>query len=172
MLISELATIKKLALKCPTCETRLDVTVDTPLKTGEVQLSLRSLEFPTFEGESVTIALTPYARISLVGRLDVFSSGVLERAWKTLNSPRLALFDLTKATTLSERGVEALIGLCSRSTSPDRGVILIAKARKDQFASFLAGPLVYTSEARAVSSLKSSPRAPTAKIPIKVIQNR
>ncbi len=171
ILVAALETSKEFTVKCPACETKLSVVADTPRKSRQVQLFLSSLEFPTFEGESAKITLTPYARLSLLGRLDVFSSGVLERAWKTLSTPRQAVFDLTKATTFSQRGVEALIGLCSQTTSSDRGVILIDKRRKDQVSSFPSGPPVYTSEPRATSALQSGHGSPAAKIPIKVIHH-
>jgi anti-anti-sigma factor len=171
--VPELRQDDQLTLTCMRCQTRLGIvrTVPRPKGKGEVELSLSSLEFPTFEGESVTITLTPHARISLAGRLDVFSSGVLERAWKTLSAPRQAVFDLTKATSLSQRGVEALTGLCSQTSSPDRAVILIDKGRKDQSAIVPAGPPVYTSESRAISALKSGLGPHAAKITAKVIHN-
>jgi anti-sigma B factor antagonist len=124
---------------------------------GETQTPVAALRLPTYEQEHVEVRLDGAFRIALTGRLDLFASDALAKAWKTLPVPRRAVFDLTRATELSPKGVAALLGLCAPGEEDGRAVVLLREGDADQGQAFAGSPLVHGGTEAALLALGDIP---------------
>lgn len=154
---------------CPGCEAKMTVWSDGDLTRLPVQADVLSISIPTYMTEQVQVICEagsqsgssriagPY-RLSLTGRLDLFSSEVLERAWQTVPEPRRVVVDLRHTTEISEPGVLALLGLCTRKEGDSKTSILINKKDKTQRAAFSGCAFAFHKAKAAVHSLGRIPK--------------
>jgi anti-anti-sigma regulatory factor len=117
------------------------------------QAQVQSLCLPTYENECLQILPgTPFT-LQIVGRLDLFSSSALEKAWHSLPAPRKVLFDLRQATEISDAGRSALLTLLANSEEEARATISVEDLGQEQMKAFPIEPPVYTERAAALAAL-------------------
>jgi anti-sigma B factor antagonist len=139
--------------QCPDCGAEFSVPSGERFGFEEMWVPVAALRLPTYEGEHVEVRLHRAFRIALVGRLDLFSSDALAKAWKTLPAPRRAVFDLTGATDLSPKGAAALLALCPPGEDDGRAAILIREGDAPQGQAFAGSPLVHGDAQAALLAL-------------------
>jgi anti-sigma B factor antagonist len=145
--------------RCPGCGAHFTLPVCDVPPSGETLAPISLLHLPTFDREYVQVRLEESFRITLVGRLDLFSADVLARVWAGLPSPRRAVFDLSGATELSDKGVAALLGLCAAVEEGSRAVILLRAGDAEQQRAFAGSPLIHSENNAALLALGGVPEA-------------
>jgi anti-sigma B factor antagonist len=136
-------------LTCTTCGAELRM---RPSPSGESnQVSIGSLGLPTYETEYIRIDPGSPTIIRIVGRLDLFASEVLERAWLTIPLPRRVIFRVDMTHEVSPAGMQKLCILCANRNEDSASVILISS--KHQMAAFPSGSPVYYQQHSAVAAL-------------------
>lgn len=148
-----LVCIPELAGTCTSCGTELSL---RPSPSGESnQVSITSLRLPTYEREHINIDLGAPTTICILGRLDLFASEVLEKAWLTVRPPRRVIFRINLSNEVSPAGVQRLLGLCASKGRNSKGVIVPSPTEKAKV--FPADSPVYVDERSAIEALGDIP---------------
>jgi anti-sigma B factor antagonist len=144
--------------RCPECGGLFRVApIDVP-ESGEATAPATLLRLPTYDQEHLEVRLEEAFVIELVGRLDLFASELLQKAWRSLPLPRRALLDLRRTTELSPKGVAALLELCT-PTEEGRVVILLRTGDAEQRAAFADNAALYDDRNAALGGLGEVPEA-------------
>jgi anti-sigma B factor antagonist len=93
---------------CIDCHSKFEIRSDS--SSLEKPLLTR-LESQSYEYEYVELVVGIPLVVSVVGRLDLFSSAALRRVWSSIPKPFLALIDLSQATKIDVAGRDALFAL-------------------------------------------------------------
>ena len=120
------------SLTCPTCLTRYSVRADADSlkaagsdKGADRPIPVAELDLRTYEGERIHVSSGPPVQIQIVGRLDLFASEVVEKAWRLIPAPRRVVFPMGYYTTeFTDKGLARVLDLC-RWTDNDRAVVQI-----------------------------------------------
>jgi anti-sigma B factor antagonist len=124
---------------------------------GETRAHVALLRLPTYEGEHIEVRLDQAFVIALTGRLNLFSSEALAKAWQSLPPPRRAVLDLTQATELSVKGVAALLEFCGADKGDGRVAIQIRAGDADQERAFAGRAPVHGERGAALAALGDLP---------------
>jgi len=100
----------------------------------------------------VSLLSGPPFMIELVGRLELFSFNFLKKAWLGIQPPRKAIFELSHATHISDKGRQALLDLFS-TVGQDKAAILMEGWSRDDIEAFPPGSPIYEDRPAAVASL-------------------
>jgi hypothetical protein len=76
------------AIECRSCGGRVTLGQLRGMNPDPYQYVIQSIEWPTYEGESVALRPGAPSTISLPRRLDLFAFGSVELAWRTVPRPR------------------------------------------------------------------------------------
>jgi anti-sigma B factor antagonist len=116
--ITKALTLKDVWLRCPECEARISLRLPDIPPGGESMVEVFTVRLQTYtghpgEGKDEYMELcrgAPFA-LRIVGRLDLFTSAVFEKLWRSVPSPRRLIIDCSEAWDISERGAEVLTNL-------------------------------------------------------------
>lgn len=135
---------------CTKCRTQLFLQA---LPNTNNQALIKSIRLPTYEGEYISVTPGEPTSIRVVGRLDLFASEELEKAWHTVLPPRCVIFDLTACDEISQLGTQRISTLCANSEERSVGVILIGS----QNAVFPSATRVFRQQPDAIAALGNIP---------------
>jgi anti-sigma B factor antagonist len=139
-----------LAQTCGNCLSRFNAWFSP--HSGE-QALVESLCVPTYENEFLQILSGRPFTLQVVGRLDLFASSALGKAWHSLPAPRRVLFDLRQTTEISHAGRDVLLALWASSEEEARAAISVEGLGQEQMRGFPIGPPVYSTRAAALAAL-------------------
>ena len=143
-------------LVCLNCGSKFIVHVEYPR--GFFQASITSILLPAYEGEQITISPGTPTRIVIGGRLDLFTSETVERAWLTVPLPRYVIFDLEASSEINPAGAQKLVAICAGGQRDSRAVILTSSVEAK--AVFPTDFPIHDNEADAIAALgKMTPAA-------------
>jgi anti-sigma B factor antagonist len=110
--------LKDVWLRCPECKARISLRLPDLPPGGESMVEVFAVHMQTYtrhpgEGKNEYMELHKGAPFTLriVGRLDLFTSAVFEKLWRSVPSPRRLIIDFSEAWDISERGAEVLTRL-------------------------------------------------------------
>lgn len=132
---------------CKKCGTHFRL---RPLSPDGNLVSIVSLHLGTYENEYIDVAPDLRTTIRIVGRLDLFASEVLERAWLTVPPPRRILFHLTMPHEITPAGMQKLLSLCAGKESDSKGVIVVWPRDTTHFPH---GAPIYLDQESAIKAL-------------------
>jgi anti-anti-sigma regulatory factor len=139
-------------LTCPRCGARYLVGPWPAGGTTPATITVRAFRLTTYEGEYVEVVPGLPATLSVIGRLDLFASQMLERAWLALPAPRRTVIDLRGATVVSGPGAQALLRLWRRRED-SRAAILLDAGKPELLSALWGGPAVCRTSDEAVAAL-------------------
>ena len=113
---------------------------------------IESVRIPTYAEEYFEIAAGTPFKISIVGRLNLFTSSGLDKFWRVLPA-RIALFDLHDTAEITAEGRNALLHLASQSTKDEAAAISLEGVAPEQAHVFPCDPPVYPDNATALAAL-------------------
>jgi anti-sigma B factor antagonist len=117
------------------------------------EVFITSLRIQTYMDEYLEILPGSPFTLNIIGRLDLFSSSAVTKAWGLLPSPRKVILDLGGAE-IDGDGLETLIAL-STHTKDDEKLAVPLDSVFRQTDIFPAGPPFYRSRAAALEALGS-----------------
>jgi anti-anti-sigma regulatory factor len=163
---------------CNECGTSYKLSNVWPQFDQSLDSNVASFGMPTYENERIEVTprthfsnprspseSTVLAKISLTGRLDLYASESLERAWKSLPTPRWCIFDLRKVTDISGKGLEALCRFGREVGSEQRAAVLIDANRAKVFKNSL---LVIPQESNALQLFGEIPSGTGGQVHVQV----
>ncbi len=118
-------------------------------------ISINSVRLPTYDSEYIDITPGAPTIVKVVGRLDLFASEVLERAWLTVPSPRQVIFRFARHTEITEPGVQKLIALCGSNELDSKAVILTTSKKAKSLLSTKVA--IYEEKRRAIAAVGPLP---------------
>jgi anti-sigma B factor antagonist len=149
-----LQTLDENELKCVRC--KCNFTISHPVgsqKQASVRIVWLLKDYVQDDmGTCVSLLYGPPFVIQLVGRLDLFPFNFLKKAWLGIRPPRKAIFDLSQATHISDKGSQALLDLFS-SIGQDKAAILSEGRSRVDIQAFPPGSPIYEDRPSAVASL-------------------
>jgi anti-anti-sigma regulatory factor len=80
------------------------------------EVEVRSLTLQTFLGEQIELLTDPFFRVTVVGRLDLFSLSTLTKLSRKIPDGQKVLVDLSRVTDVEDEGWKALYLLLSSGT--------------------------------------------------------
>jgi anti-anti-sigma factor len=151
-------------LRCPECEARISLRLpDIPLG-GESMAEVFTVHLQTYtrdreEGKDEYMELQRGAPITLqiVGRLDLFTSAVFEKLWRSVPSPRRLIIDCSEAWDISERGAEVLARLITADRE-GRAVVVMKEDELPRPNTFPADIPIVTDRDKALGTLGELPK--------------
>ena len=135
---------------CPSCEARVNVG-EVAGSTQEVEVI--EVEVPTYEGEYLHAICDRPVTVSVVGRLNSFTSSTLDRLWSAIPSPKRVLFDLDERAEISGSGWTALMELARRANGTDRAAVSIKRLPEDLVRGVELEVCVHTERSSAAAAL-------------------
>jgi anti-anti-sigma factor len=157
---------------CGSCSSQFEVRSSEDLPR---QVVVETLRLQTYVNEHVEVLSGSPFTVEIVGRLDLFASSALEKAWKALPPPRRVLFDLHRATEISDAGRDALLALLANSEEEARAAISVEGLGQEQILggrslfgmkAFPIEPPVYSSRASALAALGDVSDTPAWRIKV------
>jgi anti-sigma B factor antagonist len=148
------------SVACPRCGTLCTLKPGTAVDYGmpsAVAYKVVSFSIQTYEGEAVVVELGNPSVMEVVGRLDLFSFGVVEKAWYAIPWPRRVIFHLSRRSEVSAPGAAALLEFCHQEGYGGRAVILRTGRRPALRELLPAGHPVYASREAALKALAETP---------------
>jgi anti-sigma B factor antagonist len=124
------------------------------------QAQVKSIHIRTYKDEYFELLTGPPFAIRVVGRLDLFSSPALKKAWQALPVPRKVIVDLGGATEVDEAGREALVGLLANREKDAIAVVSLEGLGSEQMRNFPTKPPFYQSKAPALAALGDVSKSP------------
>lgn len=107
---------------CPSCRARVQVGEGTASGSA---VQVLEIDVPTREGECFHVTCDRPVTVSVVGRLDLFSSSTLVQLWSAIPSPKRVLFHLDERVEISAPGWTKLMELVSRADGVDRATVFL-----------------------------------------------
>jgi anti-sigma B factor antagonist len=141
------------AQTCPECGVRFTIHAIRPPQAGGVEARVNSFTIGTYEGEHIIVELGQPVMLRVTGRLDLFASESLLKAWRTVPPPRRVVIDLRNATELSGAAATALQGLCGRGEDDSRTVILLSTDQQSRWMELGVHPFAHCDAAAAARAL-------------------
>ena len=135
---------------CPVCGARF--TIDPPLR-GSAVVAVRSARIESFLGEYFEIVPGPLFTVKVVGRLNLFTTFALKKAWNAVPIPRRIVFDLAQATEVDDEGRRALLALLATREKDTRAAVSLEGLALELADAFPAEPPFYPSRDAAVAAL-------------------
>jgi len=148
---------------CGSCASRFELQSSQPSRDQAV---VKSVRLQTYENEYLNVLSGSPFTIEIVGRLNLFASSALERAWKALPTPRRILFDLQRATEISDAGRNTLLALLANSEKDTKATIAVEGLDQQQMRAFPIEPPVYSSRAGALAALGDVSDTPAWRIQV------
>jgi anti-sigma B factor antagonist len=113
--------LKEVRLRCPECKANFSLRLPDAPPGGEPAATVSNIRLETYARQDETgkaeymelRAGIPFT-LQIVGRLDLFTSAVFEKLWRSVPSPRRLIIDCSEAWDISERGAEVLARLVTR----------------------------------------------------------
>jgi anti-anti-sigma regulatory factor len=110
--------------QCRRCGVAFGVLLRFKKGTDEFESFVGGFRLETYPDEHVAVSLDGGAGIWLRGRLDLFASEQIERAWRSIPAPAAVVIDLTAATDVSDAGARAVAALRGRTAEGKRTEII------------------------------------------------
>jgi anti-sigma B factor antagonist len=118
--------------RCVDCKADVKLLLPDILPGGESAATVSGIHMETYPRQNSDDrfeymelgAGTPHV-LGVVGRLDLFTSAVFEKLWRSLPSPRQVLVDCSDTWDCTDRGVQVAVGLLTGGADEDRTVVLV-----------------------------------------------
>jgi len=144
-------------LACGRCNLRFAVSFS---QSSEHDVLIKSVCIQTYAEEYLQVLAGPPLALQIIGRLDLFSSSALERAWAMLPTPRRVMFELSQATEIDDAGREALYALLEAQRGEARVVVSLEGLDQEKLSHFPSGPPFHKSKELALLALGDISDAP------------
>ncbi len=148
---------------CANCRARFVVSSS---ESSPEEIVLVSLQIQSYQEEYIEVIVCRPPIIRIVGRLDLFSSSALRKAWNVVAAPRVVIVDLGQITDIDEKGRAALFTLLANPGEGGRVVISVEGISSEVRTLIPSGPSVYASKAAALDALGDVP--PTVPLPVRI----
>ena len=132
------------------CECKFNIDSSASTKGEELVKSIRVQSY--IDEYAEILPGSPYV-IRIVGRLNLFSSSALQRAWSALPKPRRVMIDMREATEVDAAGRRALLALLAGLEADARVVVSLEGLALEQVSAFPCAPPFYAKEASALAAL-------------------
>ncbi len=116
------------------------------------QAVVQTVRIQTYKNEYFELLSGSPFTVKIVGRLDLFSSPALKKAWQAIPQPRRVLFDLSAATEINDAGREALVDLLAKRENDARAVVSLESLSSQQVSTFPSGPYFYQTRTTALAA--------------------
>ncbi len=117
------------------------------------QAVVKTVRIQTYENEYFELVSGPPFTVKIVGRLDLFSSPALKKAWQAIPLPRRVLFDLSGATEIDDAGREGLADHIAKRENDARAVVVLEGLSSEQINRFPSDSCFYRNRATALFEL-------------------
>ena len=107
--------------------------------------------------------------LRIIGRLDLFTSAVFEKLWRSVPSPRRLIIDCSEAWDISERGAEVLTRLVT-ADGEGRVVLVMQKGKLPPPNTFPTDIPIVTDWDKALTTLGELPKDAGYPFTVKVIR--
>ena len=101
-----------------------------------------------------------FIRLEIDGRVNLFTSSFLKKAWRAMPAPYKVLISLRKVTELDSAGAEALTALVAGETGERRVAVSLEGLKGGCETLFPSGPPFFADDAIAAQSLGDVSSAP------------
>ena len=135
----------------PGCHSRFTVAFTQTL---QEEVAVKNVLIQTYKDEYFQILPGRPFVLEIVGRLDLFASSALKRAWQSLPAPQKVLVDMRLATEIDEAGRGALLGFLAKVEKGAEVVISLEGLDSQQMDSFPAVPPFYENKSAALAALE------------------
>jgi anti-anti-sigma factor len=166
--------LKDVWLRCPECEARVSLRLPAIPQGGESMAEVFTVRLQTYtrdpgEGKNEYMELHRGAPFTLrvVGPLDLFTSAVFEKLWRSVPSPRRLIIDCSEAWDISGRGADVLTRLV---TADGEGKVVVVM-KEDMLPSantFPTGIPIVTDRDKALGTLGELPKEAGHPLTVKV----
>lgn len=149
--------------RCATCDTRFKLSLSSMAESsGEVVV----LRLPSYDGEFIEVVRGVPWRISICGRLDLFSLETVEKAYRVLPNARHIILVIDRKP--SARGWDAFQALVKQL--PAAVAVAVINLKDDERKALASELPLHGSEAAAASSLNLLPVSPPSAlcVPVRV----
>ena len=131
---------------------------------SENQARVESVRIQTYRDEYFELLAGSPFTLKIVGRLDLFSSPALKKAWQAIPLPRRVLFDLSGTTEIDDAGREALVDLLAKRENDARAVVSLESLGSQQVSTFPSGSYFYQTRTTALAALGDVSDAPQLQV--------
>jgi len=152
-----------ISFTCLECSAKFVAQITDPQGPGVREASVLSISIPTYDNEQIRI-VSPGARgrggvltafqLDVTGRLDLFTTEILQKAWLTLPTPRRALIGLCDVSEVTSAGATALGSLCHDAR--DR-MVMLRQADEHETQSSMVPLRIYATVEAALQALGEIP---------------
>lgn len=150
---------------CPICGTQIHIDLWASPELERVE-HCEHLVMPSYENEHLTYQAGRADKVSINGRLDLFVAELVEKLWRAMPQPRVALFSATYQNC-SEAGLRRVLSLCRETADGGQAVFLVQGAPGTIHQSLDDHGLIFTDAYQAWSQLRST-RAGVPGIPTRL----
>jgi len=113
----------------------------------------KTVRIQTYKDEYCELQSGPPFIVKVVGRLDLFSSPALKKAWQAIPRPRRVLFDLSATTEIDDAGREALAEVFAKRENDARAVVVLEGLSSEQVNRFPSESYFYQNRKAALAAL-------------------
>jgi anti-sigma B factor antagonist len=136
---------------CPVCGAGF--TIDPPIR-GSASVPVRNARIESFLDEYFEIVSGPPFMVKVIGRLNLFTTFALQKAWNAVPTPRRMVFDLAQATEVDDEGRRALLALLeTMGEESTRATVSVEGLAREHAEAFPAEPPFYSNRGEAVAAL-------------------
>jgi anti-sigma B factor antagonist len=127
---------------------------------NENQARVESVRIQTYKDEYLELLSGPPFTVKIVGRLDLFSSPALKKAWQALPVPRKVIFDMSGATEIDEAGRGALLAPLESREKDARVAVSLEGLGSEHMRNLPTKPPFYQTKAPALAALGDVSKSP------------
>ena len=135
---------------------------------GADEVPVERIVIRMYPGEQIVVAGVDPIRLDIDGRLNLFTSSFLKKAWRAVPKPHKVLISLRKVTEVDSAGAEALTALVSGEDGGPRIAVSLDGLKRADQTLFPYGPQFFEDERMAVQSFADAAPGPGIVVIIKV----
>ena len=135
--------------QCGTC--RAHFSVSTSGSGSEVNVVYLAIQ--TYGWEQIRVSANPFLRVSIDGRLDLFSLTTLKKIWDKIPGRQKIIIDLSRTTDIDDDGWEGLHLLLQSTAERMEAAISLENAQSKIIAGRVIAPPIYGDLATAREAL-------------------
>jgi anti-sigma B factor antagonist len=162
--ITKVLALKDLWLRCPECGAQISLRLPVIAPGGESMVEVFTVRLQTYnrqpgevKNEYMELHRGAPFTLRIIGRLDLFTSAVFEKLWRSVPSPRRLIIDCSKAWDISERGAEVLTRLVT-ADGEGRVVLVMQKGKLPPPNTFPTDIPIVTDRDKALAALGELPK--------------